>query len=258
MHRFFVEPERLQVLSESVSLPDPLAHQVRDVLRLAVGENLLLLDNSGDEVLAEVIQMGKVGVTVRLVERRPGKSESPIKIVLYQGLMKSARFEWVLEKGTELGVSSFVPTLCQRSMSGLEATGSAKIKRWERIIQEATEVAGRSKHPDLLPIQSLARALNTLPVGALVVMAWEEEQEQTLADVLREAGERWRSSGASEPLTVALLIGPEGGLTLEEVRMAQKHGARVATLGRRILRAETAALASVSNIMFALEQFANN
>ena len=155
MHRFFVAPELLsREASENVvapladagtmvSLPKPLAHQVRDVLHLAVGEQLLLLDNTGDEVLATVTTSNRNTVDVQLLERRAGKSEPTIRIILCQGLLKSARFEWILEKGTELGVTVFAPTLCHRSMSGLEEAGSAKIQRWQRIIQEAAEQSGR-------------------------------------------------------------------------------------------------------------------
>src|SRR6266581_2313085 len=107
MHRFFVPPELLKTTSIEVPLPKELAHQVRDVIRLGIGEHLVLLDNSGDEVLAIVVKITKTGVEVQLLERRPGKSEPAVHIELCQGMLKSTRFEWILEKGTELGVSVF-------------------------------------------------------------------------------------------------------------------------------------------------------
>src|SRR6266568_4744391 len=110
MHRFFVSPDLLKEIGAIVSLPKELAHQVRDVLRLAAGERLVLLDNSGDEVLAALDKSSQAGVAVQLVERQAGKSESPVRIILCQGLLKSARFEWILEKGTESGVAVFAPT----------------------------------------------------------------------------------------------------------------------------------------------------
>src|SRR5690348_1856917 len=105
MHRFFVPPQLLKEATMSILLPKDLTHQVRDVVRLNIGEHLLLLDNSGDEVLAVVSNSNKAGVEVQLLERRPGGSEPTVRIVLCQGMLKSTRFEWVLEKGTELGVS---------------------------------------------------------------------------------------------------------------------------------------------------------
>jgi 16S rRNA (uracil1498-N3)-methyltransferase len=287
MHRFFMPSELLSTIGTGIALPKDLAHQVRDVLRLNTGEQLLLLDNSGDEILAAVAATSKTAVEVHLLERRPGKSEPAVRIILCQGLLKSARFEWILEKGTELGVSFFSPILCHRSMAGLEDAGPTKIQRWQRIIQEAAEQSGRSRLPELLPIHPLIHALNNIPPHALAIMPWEEEHTLTLRDVLTSsihptgngatlavarstsdptlAHPPSDSSPLTHPLsnpsthhqspnTVILFIGPEGGLTAEEVSLAQRHGVQVVTLGSRILRAETAALAAVANVMYQLEQ----
>jgi 16S rRNA (uracil1498-N3)-methyltransferase len=238
-----------------LALPDKLAHQVRDVLHLGVGEQLLLLDNSGDEFLAAIAKSARAGVAVQVLERRRGLSESPVRVVLCQGLLKSARFEWILEKGTELGVSVFVPIHCRRSMAGLEEAGAARIERWQRIIQEAAEQCGRALLPELLSIRPLKQALEAIPRGVLAFMPWEEEQGNSL----REGLETWVSGLKAQahvlkpdPITVMLFIGPEGGLMAEEVALAQRHGVQPVTLGPRILRAETAALAAVANVMYAL------
>ena len=244
MHRFFVAPELVQHLDTEIPLPKELAHQLRDVLHLQVGEQVVLLDNSGDEILATIAGVSKSAMNVRLVERRAGKDASPVRIILCQGLLKSARFEWVLEKGTELGVSVFSPILCRRSLAGLEDAGTSKMQRWQRIITEAAEQSGRARLPALLPIRSLKDALNNIPPGALALMPWEEERTLMLRDALK-------SSSSS---TVIIFIGPEGGLTADEVNQAQQHGAQVVSLGSRILRAETAALATVASVMYELEQ----
>lgn len=244
MHRFFVAPELVQQLDARMTLPKELAHQVRDVLHLQVGEQIVLLDNSGDEIPATVASVSKSAVDVRLLERRAGKSESNVRIILCQGLLKSARFEWILEKGTELGVSTFAPILCRRSMAGLEDAGTSKIQRWQRIITEAAEQSGRARLPELLPIRPLKDALSNIPPGALALMPWEEERAVLLRDVLK----------SSSSLTVVLFIGPEGGLTADEVKLARQHGVQIVSLGPRILRAETAALAAVASVMYELEQ----
>jgi 16S rRNA (uracil1498-N3)-methyltransferase len=254
MHRFFVAPALLAHPATTgnplITLPDRLAHQVRDVLRLGIGEQLMLLDNSGDEVLASVTKSNRASVEVQVLDRRAGKSESPVRIILCQGLLKSARFEWVLEKGTELGVAVFAPILCRRSMAGLEDTGSSKQQRWQRIIQEAAEQCGRSRLPELLPARPLMHALNDILPGALALMPWEEEHGQTLREALVPALNR----GDPQPVTVVLFIGPEGGLMVEEVTLAQRYGVQVVSLGQRILRAETAALATIANVMYEFEQ----
>ena len=253
MHRFFVAPALLAHPATTgnplITLPDRLAHQLRDVLRLGIGEQLVLLDNSGDEVLASVTKCNRASVEVQVLDRRAGKSESTVRIILCQGLLKSARFEWVLEKGTELGVAVFSPILCRRSMAGLEDAGPSKQQRWQRIIQEAAEQCGRSRLPELLPARPLMHALNDILPDALALMPWEEEHGQTLREVLVPALNR----GDSQPITVVLFIGPEGGLMAEEVTLAQRYGVQVVTLGQRILRAETAALATIANVMYELE-----
>ncbi|MBV9227975.1 MAG: 16S rRNA (uracil(1498)-N(3))-methyltransferase [Chloroflexi bacterium] len=253
MHRFFVPPDVLAAPGSTVSLPEKIAHQVRDVLHLAVSEQLVLLDNSGDELLCTVAKSGRAGVDVQVLERRAGESEPSVRIVLCQGLLKSARFEWILEKGTELGVATFAPILCRRSMSGLEEAGPAKIQRWQRIIQEAAEQCGRARLPELLPIRPLMHALNDIPSGALALMPWEEEHGQGLRSALRTAATN-DVAAKIQPLTVVLFIGPEGGLMAEEIRLAQRHSVQAVTLGSRILRAETAALVAVANVIYELEE----
>jgi len=262
MHRFFVRPELLKTINSEVPLPKELAHQIRDVIRLDIGEQLLLIDNSGDEILATVAKTNKASVEVHLLERRPGRSEPAVRIILCQGLLKSTRFEWILEKGTELGVSVFSPIICRRSMAGLEDTGSSKIQRWQRIIQEAAEQSGRSRLPELLPIRSLVDALSDISQDTLAIMPWEEEHSLTLRDALNSSenvGATLAVARSMEPRTlqtrpsVFLFIGPEGGLMAEEVALAQRHGVQVVTLGARILRAETAAIATVANVMYELE-----
>lgn len=254
MHRFFLtnksDTSVPAIVSGNILLPDNISHQVRDVLHLGVGEQLVLLDNSGDEYLCEVVQSGRKSVEVEVIERRVGKPEPRVHITLCQGLLKSARFELILEKGTELGVSSFVPMLCRRSMAGLEDAGPAKLQRWQRILQEAAEQCGRSRIPTLQPIRPLMHVLNDIPAGAIALMPWEEEQQLSLRAVLQQANLARTSDQASR---VVLLIGPEGGLMAEEVQLARRHSVQAVTLGSRILRAETAAIVSVANVMYALE-----
>ncbi|WP_069803817.1 16S rRNA (uracil(1498)-N(3))-methyltransferase [Thermogemmatispora onikobensis] len=257
MHRFFVSPELVAQTNHSslyrVMLPAAVAHQVRDVLRLTPGERVVLLDNSGDEIEARIVHTGRSGVEVEVVERRKGRSEGCLRLVLYQGLLKSARFEWILEKGTELGVSAFVPLRCQRSQSGQEALGTTKVQRWQRILQEAAEQCGRSRLPELLSVRSLPQALAELPPDALIVMPWEQERKLSLRTALRTRLRQTRQAGLHGPFTVALFIGPEGGLAPEEVALAREHGALVVSLGPRILRAETAALVAAASILYEYE-----
>jgi 16S rRNA (uracil1498-N3)-methyltransferase len=138
-------------------------------------------------------------------------------------------------------------------MAGLEDAGPSKQQRWQRIIQEAAEQCGRSRLPELLPARPLQSALNDIPPGALALMPWEEEHGRTLREALVSLVSAL-NRGDSQPITVVLFIGPEGGLMAEEVTLAQCYGVQVVSLGQRILRAETAALAAVANVMYELDR----
>jgi 16S rRNA (uracil1498-N3)-methyltransferase len=256
MHRFFLESGDYKLLPGTrILLPEKLAHQVRDVLHLVVGESLILLDNSGDEIHCTVQNSTKAGVEVVVSLRQRGKSESLVQIMLCPSLLKSARFEWILEKGTELGVTTFAPMYARRSMAGLQDAGTAKIQRWQRILQEATEQCGRTRQPTLQPICSFSQMLVNLPAGATLLMPWEEEQVLTLRDALRSLPlpSHRRRDGQYDPLTIVLCIGPEGGFDPDEIQLARQREARIVSLGPRIMRAETAALAAVAAVMYELE-----
>jgi 16S rRNA (uracil1498-N3)-methyltransferase len=249
MHRFYLADDQF-VLStgQLFALPTVLAHQLRDVLHLKTGETFALFNASGEEYLAVLTSSSRANVIVEVGDRVHSNREPVTNVTLCQGMLKSARFEFILEKGTELGISSFMPMLCQRSTAGLEEVGAAKLQRWQRIIQEATEQCGRTRVPTLLPVHTLSQALQQLPTNTLSLMPWEEEHTRTLRDVLR-------SNSPQMPIgrSVVLFIGPEGGLTSEEAAQAKSSGAQVVSLGKRILRAETAALATIADVLYELE-----
>jgi 16S rRNA (uracil1498-N3)-methyltransferase len=243
MHRFFIPPDLLA--ADTVALPQDVAHQVRDVLRLRAGDRIVLLDNRGQEFVTDLRVVDRAAVRGFVVARRAGAAEPGVALVLYQGLLKAAKFEWILQKGTELGVQTFVPMRCQRTVAGLEEIGPTRIQRWQRILQEAAEQCGRAVIPDLAVPCALPTALADQPPGTLRLFPWEEATATTLRAAL--AAPRHNSA----PITrVALFVGPEGGFTAAEAQLAAQHGARVVTLGRRILRAETAALAATTMVLY--------
>jgi 16S rRNA (uracil1498-N3)-methyltransferase len=249
MHRFFL-PDTTSALAPGLSfaLPDNLAHQVRDVLHLKIGETFTLFDASGAEYRAILASSTRTSVTADIADHVHNDREPITHVILCQGMLKSARFEFILEKGTELGVNTFVPMSCQRSTTGLEEVGTAKMQRWQRIIQEATEQCGRTRVPTLSPVRTLAQALAQVPRSALAFIPWEEEHNRNLREALSLV-----ATSTPTPRTVVLFIGPEGGLTSQEVSLAQDKGVQAVSLGSRILRAETAALAAVANVLYTLE-----
>jgi 16S rRNA (uracil1498-N3)-methyltransferase len=237
--------------SAEIELPPDVAHQVRDVLRLTPGAAIDLLDGRGMEYPSAVLEVGRKGVRVRVGEPRRGRAEPSVRLVLCLGMLKAAKFEWVLQKGTELGVAAFVPLLCERAVAATEAMGEAKRRRWERILVEAVEQCGGARVPELSQPRPLMHLLASVPPGAVALMPWEEEAAAHLRATLQSAVDD--AGGIQHVPEVRLFIGPEGGFSSGEVALARRHGALPVTLGPRILRAETAALAAVTLALDALD-----
>lgn len=237
MHRFFVLPAAIQ--GKRVHLLQEQAHQLRNVLRLRANDDILVMDNAGHEYLVRLLEMGSDRVQGEILEQRAATGEPRTHVILYQALLKADKLEWVLQKGTEIGMAAFVPISSERSVPD---AGKNKFARWGQIITEAAEQAGRGKIPLLEPLQPFAKALQRAQTdGGLVLIPWEQENALDLKGALE----------ASDAATIHLFIGPEGGWTAQEVELAQAHGAQSVTLGPRILRAETAGLAAASAIFYA-------
>lgn len=236
-HRFFVPPESIRGRVVNFSLAQ--AHQLRDVLRLRAQDEVVVLDNTGAEYLVRLDPVSREIIRGEIVEQRVSTGEPRTRLVLYQALLKADKFEWVLQKGTELGIAAFVPMVTGRSVRDV---GKNKFARWSQIVTEAAEQAGRGKIPALFPHQSLKQALKGAQAeGGLMLMPWESATAHDLAAALQR-------SAAS---TIHLFIGPEGGLAENEVELARVNHAEIITLGPRILRAETAGLAASAAIFFA-------
>jgi 16S rRNA (uracil1498-N3)-methyltransferase len=230
IHRFFV-PGALD--GGVVALPERIAHQATAVLRLRPGDPVVLFDGRGGEWSAELRAAGR-DVSARLLERRFPAREPALRIALGQAVLKADRFEWVLQKGTELGVAAFQPLLTRRTVPG----GGGRLERWRRIVVEAAEQCGRCVVPD---VAEPARFEDVLSRPAPTVLLWENEQRQSFPAALAAA--RAQAAGGE---TVRLLVGPEGGFDPDEARAALDAGAFPGSLGPRILRSETAALAAAS------------
>jgi 16S rRNA (uracil1498-N3)-methyltransferase len=221
-----------------IELPPEVAHQARDVLRLSAGDTLWLLDGAGGKYRAEVIQVGRKRVLVRLGAREDGLPDPPVRVTLCLGMLKAAKFEVALQKCTELGVAAFVPLLTERAVR--DEVSEAKRRRWRGILAEAVEQCGGSHLPELTTPQSLSQALASLSPGGVALFPWEETREPSLRVALEEAISQ--AGGIGHVREVRLFIGPEGGFSPAEAALAERHGARLVTQGRRILRAETAAI----------------
>jgi 16S rRNA (uracil1498-N3)-methyltransferase len=241
--RFFVPPDSFS--GDKVRLEGDLAHRLSRVLRLQSGDAVVLLDGGGLEYETRLEEVGPRCVTGAVLGRRPGLPEPRVRLVLCQSLVKGERFDWVLEKGTELGVAAFVPLLSQRSVMRPASGRSERPERWHRVVREAAEQCGRSVLPEILPTQSLEQALST--ATDLRILPWEGEEALGLAAALREA--RPTLEAVKRP-TIAVFIGSEGGFAADEAALARQAGAQVVSLGRRVLRSETAGVVAAAAVLY--------
>lgn len=234
LHRFFVEVQLAGTEGETVRIDEAnLLHQWKNVFRLEKGDKVILLDNTGYEYSAEIQMLSKKEAEVVVQEKKladsvvaESKYNTP-EVWLYASLIKKDHYEWVLEKGTELGVANFVPVLSERSEKK-----ELNIERAEKIITEAAEQSGKGKLPVLHDIVSLAEALSTL-----------DTQTEIEKVAFHLDGTTFSKENFKNKKVLALFIGPEGGWSEGDLALFAKHKVPLYTLGHQVLRAETAAIA---------------
>ena len=235
MHRFFLPADAIG--PEKVNFPAETAHQLARVLRLQPGQQVTVLDNRGEECIIELVEVSPQAASGRVIECKKSAGEPLVRVILFLGLTQREKFEWVLQKGTEVGVAGFIPIITRRSLvqeqHGLQP-GSAKYQRWERILQEAAEQSGRGLIPELHPPKRLLEALaESKETFDLAMVLWEGEYNIDLRRTLQEAN---RHHEKTQRQRIGLLVGPEGGFDPEEVELARHSGWQPVSLGPRILQ----------------------
>ena len=240
MVRFFVNSEDLD--SGSVILTGENAQHAK-VLRLKAGEPVLLCDGQGQECVCQVADSDEMRLEIQ--ERRESRSEAAVRVSVYMAFPKADKLEHVIQKATELGAYEIVAFPSARCVSRPdEKSLKKKLERWQKIAASAAEQSGRGRIPKVLVLGSYAEALARAAQADRALMFYEHEQARTLKAAL---------IGSYE--TVSLLTGPEGGLEEAEVAQARAAGLQVCTLGRRILRCETAPLCALSAVMYDAGEF---
>lgn len=239
MVRFFVDQEEMN--GETVLLTGENAQHAK-VLRLKEGEEVLLCDGQGGECLCRVREQNLLEV----VRRRESESEAAVQVSVYMALPKADKLEHVIQKATELGAFEIVAFPSARCVSKPdEKSLGKKLERWQKIAASAAEQSGRGRIPRVIVLPSYAAALERAAQAEMPMLFYEHEQALTLHSALN-----------SHPYkTVSLLTGPEGGLEDSEVEQARNAGLQVCTLGKRILRCETAPLCALSAVMFHAGEF---
>ena len=243
MTRFFVEPEELQ--PDFLVLTGENAQHAK-VLRLKNGEQVLVCDGQGNECVCTVsdVSPGQIGLVVN--KRQDSETEARVRVSVYMAFPKADKLEHVIQKATELGAFEIVAFPSSRCVSKPDDKSlKKKLERWQKIASSAAEQSGRGRIPEVLVLPSYKAALDRAAKADKALLFYENEQATTLRMALE--------SGSYE--TVSLLTGPEGGLEEKEVAQAAEAGLRVCTLGKRILRCETAPLCALSAVMYDAGEF---
>jgi 16S rRNA (uracil1498-N3)-methyltransferase len=233
MHRFFADDKSF--FRDSVVLIGVDASHICTVLRLRAGDKVQVLDGKGSLYLVQLVDVKAKLVKGKIISSEQVNTESPLTIHLGQSLIKGNKFDVVLRKSIELGVETITPLVTERTV--VKSDGNKKIARWKKIAKESCKQCGRSSIPKVSgSIIKLDVFFQQESDADLKLMFWELESENGLRDVNPE----------KTPSSVSVLIGPEGGFTIEEVETARSHGFQTVSLGPRILRAETAPLVALS------------
>jgi 16S rRNA (uracil1498-N3)-methyltransferase len=245
----------LSVTDNRIVITGEKAHYLSSVLRCKKGDELTIFDGKGNCVLTVIERADKREVIAEVLRHFPCDFESPVHIILVQGLLKGEKMDWVIQKATELGVREIIPVITERS----QVRETRKAARWRKIAEEASRQSGRSVVPAVHEPVELKEFLG----GSEFCRRGDAEtrrHEEIKGFILWEDGGvslneaiKKLSVSPGYPFTVSpihLLIGPEGGFTKEEIALAQEKGFQVVSLGKRILRAETAALSAVTLVQF--------
>ena len=241
MQHFFLEPEFIQ--DGVVTFPEAISRQIKNVLRLKLKTDaVIVLDNSGWEYLVQLTGNKGQNVIGEITGKQLGRPEATTGLRLCYSLTRREKMETILQKATEIGATSFQPYISSRSLVQDKRQNSARQERLAVIMREAAEQSMRAKLPSLNPVLTYEEMLASAEGSAIKLIAWEGTAivRQVCADML--------GVGNSEKSEIALLIGPEGGFSSEEVALAEKHGFEQISLGTNILRMETACIAGCAII----------
>jgi len=241
MRRFFFDPAARN--GDIVLLSEIESRHIVKSLRLHVGSQIELLDGTGVRYLAEISNLGRQ-VAARILTADADVQEGKVALHVGQAMLKNANMDFVVEKCTELGVTSlspFISSRCQGKMDD-EERGGKRQQRWQRIVESACKQCSRPRPMELQGVRSLAELCSAAGAEpqSLRLLFWEEEKEMRLHDL----------PPLSDYGRIDLLLGPEGGFSRDEVALAARFGYQSISLGQQILRAETATVAAISIVRF--------
>ncbi|MEY8338741.1 16S rRNA (uracil(1498)-N(3))-methyltransferase [Lachnospiraceae bacterium 62-35] len=245
MFHFFAAPG--QIGEERVTITGPDVNHMKNVLRMKEGEQIRVSDGEEREYLCEISELARDYIIAKILESDRGNTELKTKLYLFQGLPKGDKMEWIIQKAVELGVWEIIPVITKRTIVKLDKKKEeAKVKRWNAIAESAAKQSGRLAVPVVRPVMGLTDAFAFTKNLDKSLIPYEQ------ADNMEET--RKKIHEILPGMKVGIFIGPEGGFEESEIQTAVSAGISPITLGKRILRTETAGMAVLSILMFSLEE----
>ncbi len=240
MPTFYIKNE--QKNEQDIIILGEDAKHIKGALRHKIGDKLDICDESGNKYEAEIIKLEDERVLLQMLFQKECNTEPRLKVDLYQGLPKADKMDFIVQKSTELGVSEIIPVEMERSIVKLdEKSASKKVERWNKIAYEASKQSGRQKVPKVLNVENLKNIIEKFSKYDIVILPYEKENKQNLKQLLQK----------QQNLTkVAIVIGPEGGFSENDLALLNLPNIEKVTLGARILRTETAGMATLAMLMY--------
>lgn len=250
MPKFFVDNN--QIVEDKIKIVGNDVNHIKNVLRKKEGDILTICNaQNGKDYLGEISKITDKEIECKINEELLNNVESNIKVTIMQGLPKSDKMELIIQKSVELGVFDITPIEMKRCVVKLnEKDKQKKITRWQKISEVASKQCGRNIIPKINPVTNIKNICNLIKEYDIVLVAYENESKTTIKEKLKQIKQ---SYDARKTIKIAIIIGPEGGIDEDEIKLLEENGAKLITLGKRILRTETVALNVLSIIIYELE-----
>lgn len=246
MYRFYIESAN--ILDTTIRIDGADVNHIKNVLRMRIGEKLIACDGQGIDYCCIIAEFKKDNIILSITERKKTDTELPTKLILFQGLPKKDKMELIIQKAVELGAYEIVPVIMKRTIVKLEdkKKEQKKLERWQAIAEGAAKQSGRGFIPKVHEIISYHEAIKMSFKCDMSILPYE------CANGIQDT--RMLINESKGKASIGIMIGPEGGFEAEEVELAKQSGITPITLGKRILRTETAGLAILSYLMLTLEE----
>lgn len=255
MPKFFVKNE--QIKENEITINGEDVNHIKKVLRAKIGDELQICNSqNGENFLCDIQSLDNEKINCIIKQNLEISTESNIKVTIFQGLPKADKMEYIIQKSVELGVTDITPVEMKRCVVKFDEKDKVKKQaRWQKISEVAAKQCGRDIIPEMNSLINIKNLCNLIEKYDIVLVAYENEKETTLKEqLLKIKTDTINNKKQDEQVKIGIVIGPEGGLEPQDVELLKQNGAKVITLGKRILRTETVALNVLSIIMYELEK----